>query len=213
MYTVDIDAPEKGIVGRIVVNSEVPAHYPCGPAEAGQNLQVIPGVGWANAIPDGYGLAEFTIRGDEQFRVEGRGYHDHRIRPIRLLGPYALVWLTVLPVSGPESVSAYVVKSSEGSELSESDVIVSQCEGIPIRPYGANSTYPPDLTTGAPTGFDIQVEVPDGVLELKAERVYTQVDFDFYRRFTGGLTGTLNGEALEDGVALWEQFALGEGSD
>lgn len=28
-----------------------PAHYPCGPNESGQNLEVSPQVGWADAIP------------------------------------------------------------------------------------------------------------------------------------------------------------------
>ncbi|KAL4880534.1 hypothetical protein BJY04DRAFT_219005 [Aspergillus karnatakaensis] len=230
VYSVEINAPEKGIVGRIVVESESPAHYPCGPAEAGQNMQVIPGVGWANAIPDGTGVAEFTIRGDEEFRVEGRGYHDHNYgsRPFSTsassaywghgrIGGYNIVWLSVLPVVGEESVSAYVSKSPDGgptsTDHSDAEVLLASCSDILIRPYGANSSYPPDTTTGAPSGYQIQVEVPgEGLLEIVAERVYTQVDFDFYRRFTGVLRGRLDGVELGEGVGLWEQFALGEGS-
>ncbi|KAL4957742.1 hypothetical protein BDW69DRAFT_155514 [Aspergillus filifer] len=214
-YSVHVDAPEKGIVGTIRIKSDVAPHYPCGPAKEGQDLEVIPGVGWANAIPDGYGEANFMIRGSEHFYFEGRGYHDHNYGSRTFsdsaysaywghgrLGEYSVVWLTVLTPEGEESVSAYVVKGT--------DVIVSQCEGIHIRPYGENSEYPPLRTSGNPTGYRMNVTTPEGLMELQAERIYVTVNFDFYRRFTGTYTGTLNGEPLPDGVALWEQFSLGE---
>ncbi|KAL2822699.1 hypothetical protein BDW59DRAFT_173782 [Aspergillus cavernicola] len=211
-YSVHIDAPDKGIVGSLDIKSDVPAHYPCGPAEEGQDMHVVPGVGWLNAIPDGLGEADFQIRGKE-FKFQGRGYHDHNYgsRPFSesaasaywghgRLGEYAIVWLSVLTPTGSEHVSAYVTKNSE--------IIVAHCEGIKIRPYGDNSTYPPTRKTGAPTGFRIEITIPEGQLELAAEYIYIQVGFDFYRRFTGTFTGTLNGEPLPDGVALWEQFSL-----
>ncbi|KAL2814859.1 hypothetical protein BDW59DRAFT_166998 [Aspergillus cavernicola] len=219
-YSVYIDAPEKGIVGSLRIKSDVPPHYPCGPAEEGQDMQITPGVGWLNAIPDGYGEADFLIRGNEEFYFEGRGYHDHNYGGRRFsescasaywghgrLGEWNIVWLSVLTPTGEESVSAYVTK---GSEMASTEIIVAQCEGIHIRPYGANSTYPPDTTTGAPTGFRMNINTPEGLFELQAERIYVTVDFDFYRRFTGTYTGTLNGEPLPEGVALWEQFSIGE---
>ncbi|CEL04160.1 hypothetical protein ASPCAL05292 [Aspergillus calidoustus] len=211
-YTVHVDAPEKGIVGTFRVRADVPPHYPCGPAEAGQDMQVVPGVGWMNAIPDGYGEADFSIRG-KPFSVRGRGYHDHNYgsRPFSesaysaywghgRLGEYAFVWLTVLTPTLEEHVSAYVTKGTE--------ILVARCGGITIRPYGEHSTYPPTRRTGAPEGFTISVDTPDGLFELQAETIHIQINFDFYRRFTGRFTGTLDGEPLPDGVALWEQFAL-----
>jgi hypothetical protein len=116
------------------------------------------------------------------------------------VGEYSIVWLSVLTPTGDESVSAYVTKGSEA--------IVAQCEDILVRPYGDNSTYPPTRETGTPTGFRMSIDTPEGQLELQAEYTYITVAFDFYHRFTGAYTGTLNGEPLPDGVALWEQFTM-----
>jgi hypothetical protein len=56
----------------------------------------------------------------------------------------------------------------------------------------------------------MQITIPDGELELKAEYTYVTAEHRVYHRYTGSFTGTLNGEALPDGVALWEQFTLQE---
>ncbi|KAL4877129.1 hypothetical protein BJY04DRAFT_222445 [Aspergillus karnatakaensis] len=215
-YMVYVDAPEKGVVGSLAITSEAPAHYPCGPDEAGQNMQLHPGTGWLNAIPDGHGEANFLIRGEE-FNFQGRGYHDHNFGNIpfshsyassywghAVIGPYALVWADTLSPEpeGTNTVSAYVSRNNE--------ILVAQCAGIKVRPYGENSTYPPTTSSGAPTGFTLDVETPEGRLEVTAETVYVTVDFDVYRRFTGVLRGTLDGVSLEPGVGLWEQFTLAE---
>jgi hypothetical protein len=52
-----------------------PAHYPCGPAVAGQNMEVGPHIGWANAIPDAASTVELTINGTK-LAFAGTGYHD-----------------------------------------------------------------------------------------------------------------------------------------
>ncbi|KAL4785635.1 hypothetical protein BJX76DRAFT_323742 [Aspergillus varians] len=213
-YTVEINAPEKGVAGSLRVTSEVPAHYPCGPAEEGQNMQLVPGAGWINAIPDGVGEVDFEIRGEE-LKFQGRGYHDHNFGNRAFsssyaasywghgrLGDYAIVWADTLTPNEDNNVSAYVSKDGE--------IIAAHCGGLRVRPYGANSTYPPTTSTGAPTGFDLEIAVPEGQLELRAEYVYVTVDFEVYRRFTGRIGGTLNGEDLPTGVALWEQFTLQE---
>jgi hypothetical protein len=107
-----------------------------------------------------------------------------------------------LAADGSNHVSAYVAKDSE--------ILTAQCEGIRVWPYGDNSTYPPTTTSGSPTGFEIQITIPDGELELKAEYTYVTAEHRVYHRYTGSFTGNLNGEALPDGVALWEQFTLQE---
>jgi hypothetical protein len=56
----------------------------------------------------------------------------------------------------------------------------------------------------------MQITIPEGELELKAEYTYVTAEHRVYHRYTGSFTGTLNGEALPDGVALWEQFTLQE---
>ena len=52
-----------------------PAHYACGPNLPGQNLEVSPHIGWANAIPDADAVANFTILG-RPLQFKGPGYHD-----------------------------------------------------------------------------------------------------------------------------------------
>jgi hypothetical protein len=116
------------------------------------------------------------------------------------VGDYAVVWADTLTPEGDNHVSAYVAKDGE--------IVVAQCGGIQVRPYGANSTYPPTISTGIPTGYNIQIAIPEGQLEIQAERLYITVDTELYRRFTGTFKGTLNGKPLPDGVSLWEQFAL-----
>lgn len=53
----------------------VPAHYPCGAQQAGQDLEVSPNIGLANAMPDDVATADFKIRGRDLY-FTGVGYHD-----------------------------------------------------------------------------------------------------------------------------------------
>lgn len=57
-----------------------PAHYPCGPPIKGQSEEVVPGVGWANSMPDSEGKVEFKI-GDDVMSFTGYGYHDKASEP------------------------------------------------------------------------------------------------------------------------------------
>jgi hypothetical protein len=54
-----------------------PAHYPCGCAEAGQSLEILPTLGWANAVPDAVGLVDLTVNGTN-VKFSGAGYHDSK---------------------------------------------------------------------------------------------------------------------------------------
>lgn len=79
-YIVTIDSPSNGIVGTFSLKSLAPAHYPCGPAEAGQNMEVGPNIGWSNAIPDAEGEIDFTIDGSK-LSFTGVAYHDQVFLP------------------------------------------------------------------------------------------------------------------------------------
>ncbi|KAJ0419576.1 hypothetical protein BJY00DRAFT_313958 [Aspergillus carlsbadensis] len=210
-YTVYINAPDEGIVGSLYIESEAPAHYPCGPAEAGQDMRLAAGAGWINPLPDGYSEANFKVFG-EDLRIQGRGYHDHNFgdQPLMSaietfywghghLGGYSIVWIDALTPDGVNTLSAYVARDGE--------ILVAGCEGIRARPYGANSTYPPRLNSGRPTGFTVDIDTPEGQLALRTETVYLTFEGLPFRQWSGFLTGTLNGEVLPQGVALWQQFA------
>jgi hypothetical protein len=74
-YIVTIDSPSTGIYGTFTLKSIAPAHYPCGPVEPGQNLEVGPNIGWSNAVPDAVGLVDFAF-GDTKLAFTGVAYHD-----------------------------------------------------------------------------------------------------------------------------------------
>lgn len=74
-YDISINAPSKGVVGTFNLTSNAPAHYPCGPAVAGQTMEQAPHIGWSNAMPDADGHAEITIDGD-RLVFHGVAYHD-----------------------------------------------------------------------------------------------------------------------------------------
>ncbi|KAJ5654036.1 hypothetical protein N7490_001039 [Penicillium lividum] len=61
-YTIVIDAEEVGLKGVMNFNAIAPAHYPCGLLYPGssQNMELMPGVGWANAMPDAIVTADLT---------------------------------------------------------------------------------------------------------------------------------------------------------
>ncbi|KAJ7449424.1 hypothetical protein B0H11DRAFT_2056792 [Mycena galericulata] len=224
-YVVTIDAPEVGVTGTITFPAVAPAHYPCGPAVAGQNMEVGPQIGWANAVPDAASVVNLSIYGVE-LAFEGVGYHDKNWSPVPFLtslaswywghgrvGPYSVVWFDFLDTSGIEHVSAF---------LSENGKIVSaSCTpgSISVRPTGAggaNATYPPVISTPDPEGYRIVLALPpaegisgggegQGTLEIDvAISLQTIRANPEYARFIGNLS-TSTGLT---GVALFEQFKV-----
>jgi hypothetical protein len=84
-----------------------------------------------------------------------------------------------------------------------------QCSGIQVRPIGANSTYPPTLSSGDPAGFSIVVDLGhDGTLEVEVSDQTTLISSPSYSRWTGQLKGRIRGSEVLTGVALYEEFAL-----
>ncbi|KAJ6570568.1 hypothetical protein DFH09DRAFT_1362677 [Mycena vulgaris] len=226
VYTVVVDAPDIGVKGTIRFSSVAPAHYPCGPAVAGQNMEVGPRIGWANAIPDAASTVELTV-GGTKIEFEGIGYHDKNWSDQLFttnvaswywghgrLGPYSIVWFDFLARDGTEYVSAYAAEYGK--------IIAASCEStsIRVRPTGQNSTYPPVLSTGNPSGYHISLDlVRMGTLHLDVVVTGLLVDngFSEYTRFVGNITGVLvpvGGNKAEDeekvleGKALFEQFKM-----
>jgi hypothetical protein len=74
-YLVSINSSSTGIYGDFLLESVAPAHYPCGPATAGSNLEVGPNIGWSNAMPDAVGTVNFNILGSS-LNFTGVAYHD-----------------------------------------------------------------------------------------------------------------------------------------
>lgn len=118
------------------------------------------------------------------------------------VGPYSVVWFTVVAPDGSEYLSSYA--SSYGK------VITSQCGGITVRPTGTNATYPPTPESAPPTGFRVEQEI-DGkgtlVLEATNERIITLVENTAYR-WIGSVSAGFGNETQWQGVGLYEQFAF-----
>ncbi|KAJ4317814.1 hypothetical protein N0V84_007176 [Fusarium piperis] len=213
-YTVNINAPEVGVVGTIHLDSVAPPHYPGGPAKKGQNMQIAPHIGWANGIPDANGKASLLING-QKWAFKGLGYHDKNWGDAPLptflnswywghcrLGDYSIVWFDYLDVDGKNSVSSYVSKRNK--------ILVASTSGIKVRPFGQNSTYPPLMHTGAPTGFHIDVQIPKGTLSFNVtgDNIVGGASGALLTRWTGFVNGGLNGANDLTGTAMYEQFAL-----
>lgn len=96
-YKITINAPEHGISGTFLLRNPAPAHYPCGPAIAKQNMMVAPEIGWSNIIPDAEGIVNFTIL-DSKLEFEGIAYHD-KVLPLPFMShhPYIKTLLRFIP--------------------------------------------------------------------------------------------------------------------
>ncbi|KAJ6561271.1 hypothetical protein B0H10DRAFT_1966618 [Mycena sp. CBHHK59/15] len=222
-YSISIDAPEIGVVGTISFKSAAPAHYPCGPVAVGQNLEVGPNIGWANAIPDAVSAVHLTVNGTK-LAFTGAGYHDKNWSDQIFqqnvaswywghgrVGAYSIVWFDFLALNGTEYVSAYVAKGGK--------IVAASCEAtsIRVRPTGQNATYPPVISTGNPSGYNISLALSEHwALELNVSVVLqvASTPGPVYTRSLGTISGSVvpvgGGVAKESmtGVALFEQFKL-----
>ncbi|KAL7929170.1 hypothetical protein V8C35DRAFT_200216 [Trichoderma chlorosporum] len=207
-YVVRLDSPSNGIFGEIILDSVAPPHLPCtDDLSPGGNLQLAPGVGWVNAMPDANATAYFNFSGTV-VEFSGSGYHDKNWGNTPMgstfrswywghgrAGPYSVVWFDYLAVDGTEYISSYVARDGK--------ILNAACEGIKVRPFGANSTYPPTPTTGSPSGYDIELLVGNKITHAKASVTHLFLNVPNFQRWIGsfdmmGFKGT----------ALFEQFAI-----
>ncbi|KAJ7255135.1 hypothetical protein B0H12DRAFT_1114271 [Mycena haematopus] len=220
-YMILVDAPAIGVTGSITFQPTAPAHYPCGPVAPGQTLEVGPNVGWANAIPDAASTVNLTI-GGIPLAFSGSGYHDKNWsnEPFTSLvaswywghgrvGDYSLVWFDFLDRTGTEAVSAYVAKDNQ--------ILAASCVlgSITVRPAGQNTTYPPVISTGNPSGYHIEADLgAEGTLVVEVGVLSDLIGVNpEYARFVGNMAGEVvstEGEATTGlvGMALFEQFKL-----
>ncbi|KAJ7145567.1 hypothetical protein C8R44DRAFT_601176 [Mycena epipterygia] len=220
-YLIVIDAPDVGVVGTISFSSVAPAHYPCGPVAAGQNLELAPHIGWTNAIPDATSVVKLNIYGTP-LAFKGAGYHDKnwsdQVFTTHVaswywghgrVGPYSIVWFDFLDITGTEFVSAYAAKDGK--------IVAASCTlgSIAVRPTGQNSTYPPVISTGNPSGYHINLDLSSGgrmKVDVAVLAPLIGVNPE-YARSVGNMTGSIvpvNGAATTGltGTALFEQFKL-----
>ncbi|KAJ7930558.1 hypothetical protein B0H13DRAFT_1702697 [Mycena leptocephala] len=164
-YLIVVDAPDVGVTGTISFQPVAPAHYPCGPVVEGASLEVGPHIGWANAVPDAASSVNLSI-GGTRLAFKGTGYHDKNwgdeVFTTHVaswywghgrIGDYSIVWFDFLDRTGTEFVSAYASK--------DNGIVAASCSlgSITVRPTGQNSTYPPVISTGNPSGYHISLDI------------------------------------------------------
>jgi len=121
------------------------------------------------------------------------------------LGAYSIVWFDTLGIDGTEYVSSYVSKDHK--------IIVSSCAAgsIKVRPTGSNNQYPPTLSSGLPSGFNITIDLGHkGTMDVQVAvgAIALSAPGDLYTEWVGTLTGSVNGGSELSGVASLEMFKL-----
>ncbi|KIW04832.1 uncharacterized protein PV09_04015 [Verruconis gallopava] len=136
-HTVNIDSPSPAIFGTVTMKSRCHQRY-----QHQRHSFTFTGLGYHD-----------KNWGDEPFIDAVQSwYWDHG-----RVGPYSIVWFDALETSGNEYVSGYVA---------DDDQIVAVCSAgsVVVRPYGANSEYPPTVSSGVPEGFIIVIDLWDAGL-------------------------------------------------
>lgn len=125
------------------------------------------------------------------------------------MGPYSIVWFDFLDTTGTEFVSAYAAKDGK--------IVAASCTlgSIAVRPTGQNSTYPPVISTGDPSGYHISLDLTSGGrMEVDVAVLAPLIGVNpEYARSVGNMTGSIvpvEGAATTGltGTALFEQFKL-----
>lgn len=228
-YRLVIDSDELGMRGDIKFSSTSQAHWPCRLMNQGSwdeklnSAEIVPGVGWANAVPSAITESNLVMKNPDGSEVEfkwtgGIGYHDKNwgTSPFQnthdvwywghaTVGKYDIVWFDVA-LGDQEWVSSYV--SVEGT------VVAATCtpNSIKVRPFidGTEADFPPQRHGPLPHEYRITIELPDSEhpLEITAPNDMLALEIEqFYARWISyNVTATMNGELVGTGRGLWEQF-------
>ncbi|KAH8668589.1 hypothetical protein BX600DRAFT_548910 [Xylariales sp. PMI_506] len=216
-YTITVDSPEAGVYGTVTFKARAPAHYPCGANKAGQTEQLMPNVFWSNAVPDAHVTVDLLIGGTRVVFSDGVGYHDKNWGDAPFVTatsswywghayvePYSIVWFDAIDAVGTEHFSGYVAKNGA--------VIASSCaaDAVVVRPWGANSDYPPKPTSGIMQGVEATFDLgAEGTLVANVTTALVLVDAEpFYVRTIGTVVAGLVGGSTCKGKAVFEEFKI-----
>ncbi|KAF4544069.1 uncharacterized protein LTHEOB_6735 [Lasiodiplodia theobromae] len=218
-YTITLDSADMDISGTIVFKSTAPPRYPCdlnGAIGANQNL--LPGLYWANAVPDAATTVDLTVK-DTTIRFEdGVGYHDKNWGNQSIIdgprywdwgharvGPYSVVWYNLLDYHGNESRKSFVYKDGEVQLLSCS------LDSLEVRQMGGKAAWPPTTGLLETDGITVNYTLASGeVLSLEvATELIVRDESGAYQRANGHVKGGIVGEKTYEGRAHYEEFIFG----
>lgn len=180
----------------------------------GSDEKMVPHVWWANAVPDATAVVALTVGGSKLNFKDGVGYHDKNWGDVPFVtavsswywghahvGPYSIVWFDAVSSAGVEYFSGYVTKATS--------VLESSCaaKAVTVRPWGANSAYPPLATTGVMQGIVASFVLADGSsFVANVTTGLTVINAGVYVRTLGSVTATVGGKTYTGGRSLFEEF-------
>ena len=210
-----------GLKADLVFDSMAPAHYGCtANLNPGQDVQVLPGLGWSNAIPLSKMRGSVTwSNGDNTTTThsfsKGSVYHDKNWGVVPFyesantwiwgrtsLGPYAIVFWHGLDAQLQPKALAYVSDTTTGK------ILTSNC--VPGQ-TNATATYKDAAKTHLES-LEVMIEIPahGGKTEEMKLEIDVQVALEEspdYGRWTGKTSGGMvGGKQYEGGMAIFEQF-------
>ncbi|KAJ3543380.1 hypothetical protein NM208_g3607 [Fusarium decemcellulare] len=210
-YRVELKAKEGSIRGSITMHSVAPAHYPCSLTRPGDSLEVMPGIGWVNAVPDADVTVDLRIHG-MPFKFLGIGYHDKGVTPFSdvvgswnwghaRMGPYSIVWL--------HSTDRGATTYSSGYVAYQGQVVFAQCDGaIEIRTSNEDTDRSIANNSAFPDVFSLRIDLGGSHGVLEADLYPTQITLDTptFTRWVGNVTGSA-GESSWQGIVSGD-FAI-----
>lgn len=117
------------------------------------------------------------------------------------LGPYSIVWWDSLAYDGKNYISGYA--SSDGK------IVSVGCTGVKVRPSSKGAVYPPVLGSPDPTSYHVKMHLGTlGTLEFDVKEIAHVVSSEGYDRWTGRLSGGIQGQKKYTGISIYEQFTL-----
>lgn len=176
-------------------------------------------------MPDANTVVDLQV-GDTAINfADGVGYHDKNWGNQSIvdgprywdwghgrLGPYSVVWYSLLDYDGNESRRSFITKNDGGGGGGEEVLLVSCDPGaLVVRQKGGKAAWPPVTGLLETEGLSINYTLPDGrvfAIDLTTEMFVRDIS-GVYQRANGLLKGGFVGDETFEGRAHYEEFIFG----
>ncbi|RSL41030.1 hypothetical protein CEP53_013011 [Fusarium sp. AF-6] len=217
-YSIKLDSPDMDISGKIKFKSIAPAHYPDLNGAVGVTQNLLPGLYWANAVPDAETVVDLQVKDTAIRFKDGVGYHDKNWGNQSIIdgpkywdwghgrfGPYSVVWYNLLDYQGKETRRSFVVKYGK--------VLMVSCDpkSMQARQKGGKAAWPPTTGLLETDGLSILYTLPDGqelVVNVTTE-IIVRDESGAYQRANGIIKGGIKGKESFKGKAHYVEFIFG----
>ncbi|EEP81168.1 predicted protein [Uncinocarpus reesii 1704] len=220
-YDISVDNKELGIKGTFNISLGTSPVLPCGSPKATKSMELMPNIGWANAVPFGAGDVNMNIDGSD-LRFTGLAYHDKNWASVPFsqsvrswywgqaaIGKYVLIWFDIIP---PSASNHAEYKRIHIFDKDSRRHLYSSCadDAVAARPYSKDGTplrFPPKPGDPVPGVMRIVAETPAVDIRVVGGKRIAG-DGRAYTRLFGGVEGCVYGECASEGMAIIEQMVL-----